>query len=224
MLKVIQEFPNYKIDESGSIYRDGLIIKKQVNIDGYFVVNLYKEGVSGKSFHRRCGRLVGLTFLVDSYKKGLVINHKDFDRQNDHITNLEWITTAENNQHSIDGQPHLHTRGSEYTEEFIHSVCLMVQDGARNVEIVRKTGITSDVITKLRNGVGWTWISKDYKLTPSRRGISEETAKWVCYQLNEGVSYKDILSSTTCKKLTINMLKHIKSGKSWSKISKHILN
>lgn len=221
MLKVIEEFPNYKIDEYGNVFnRDGKRLKPQINKDGYRILILSKNG---KGYCRRCGRLVGLTFLKDTYRKGLVINHKDFDRTNDHISNLEWVTTLENNLHSIEGNPSAHLSGSEYDEEFMRKVCELIQDNVRNSEIIKITGITKDALHKVRSGTSWTWVSKDYKMTPSRRGVSEKTVIWVCHQLNDGKTYDEILRESTCKSLTRDILKKIKNKKSWVRVTKDIL-
>ncbi len=40
---------------------------------------------------------------VDGYSDDKEVNHKDFNRQNNHADNLEWVTHLENIQKSIDG-------------------------------------------------------------------------------------------------------------------------
>lgn len=221
MLRVIEEFPEYKISDRGYIYNNsGTQLKRRINQDGYHIVNLSKEG---KNYHRRCARLLGFAFHLDTYFEGAVINHKDFDRTNDCPENLEWVTIAENNRHSIEGQPFLHTRGSAYTEKFIHSICKEIHDGVRNCEILKNYDITKDTLLHIRCGHSWTWISKDYNMTPSRKGISEATAAWVCHQLKEGNSTKEILEKSTCRYLSVDIIKKIRNKKSWYKISKHIL-
>lgn len=47
-------------------------------------------------------KLVAMAFLKDDYKPGLVINHKDGNKHNNCVENLEWCTQAENEQHSYD--------------------------------------------------------------------------------------------------------------------------
>ncbi len=224
MLKVIKEFPKYKISSDGIIYNlSGVEVLRQVNKDGYFVVNLYKSAVSGKSFHRRCARLVGQTFLEDSYFEGAVINHIDHNRTNDHVSNLEWVTTKYNNQISIDLYPEKHTRGSDYTEDQIREVCQMIQDGLRNNDILEKSSVTYDVINKVRYKQAWTWISKDYEMKKSRRGISENTVRWVCYQVLHGSTNKEILENSTCTKLSIDMIKKIRNKRTWKHITEDLL-
>ena len=45
-------------------------------------------------------RLVARAFLADTYREGLVVNHKDGNRHNNNVDNLEWCTQAENELHS----------------------------------------------------------------------------------------------------------------------------
>lgn len=47
-------------------------------------------------------RLVSAAFLEADYKPGLVVNHKDGNKHNNCVDNLEWVTQAENEQHSYD--------------------------------------------------------------------------------------------------------------------------
>lgn len=216
MLKIIDEFPEYTISEFGRIFKGSKEIKRQKNVDGYWVVNLYKDG---KYYHRRCARLVGLTYLKESYSEGLIINHKDLDITNDAVSNLEWVSHKYNAQHSILLQPEIHRKPSEYTDEFIHSVCKMIEEGIRNVDIIKETGITRDVLHDIRSGETWTFISRNYKLTKSNKGISKNTAAWACERIAEGMSYQEILKISTCHNLTIHVLKHIKSKKCWKHVS-----
>ena len=45
-------------------------------------------------------RLVARVFLSDTYKPDLTVNHKDGNRFNNNIDNLEWVTQSENELHS----------------------------------------------------------------------------------------------------------------------------
>lgn len=47
-------------------------------------------------------RLVAKAFLPDTYKDGMVVNHKDGNKHNNCVENLEWCTKSENEQHSYD--------------------------------------------------------------------------------------------------------------------------
>ena len=45
-------------------------------------------------------RLVARVFLPNTYKEGLAVNHKDGNRFNNNVDNLEWVTPSENELHS----------------------------------------------------------------------------------------------------------------------------
>lgn len=96
--KVIPEFPMYFISEYGDIYstyRSGKLLSPKLDKDGYKSVALSKDG---KLHHLRVHRLVGITF-IDNPNNLPVINHKDLDVRNNHISNLEWCTYVENTKH-----------------------------------------------------------------------------------------------------------------------------
>lgn len=54
---------------------------------------------SSKGF--KLHRLIMLTFHQEGYKKGLWINHKDGNKSNNKLENLEWCTPKENFNHAI---------------------------------------------------------------------------------------------------------------------------
>lgn len=71
------------------------IIAGSTHKDGYVFVTLHNRQIP-------VHRLVGKLFLADSYKDGLVINHRDGNKQNNFSTNLEWVTQSENVKHSVE--------------------------------------------------------------------------------------------------------------------------
>ena len=73
------------------------LIKPQIRAKGYYRVKIF---TNGKLRHRYVHRLVGLTFIENPENKPC-INHKDGNKQNNHYTNLEWCTNAENNEHGF---------------------------------------------------------------------------------------------------------------------------
>ncbi len=66
------------------------------NIDWYKVLWLYKNWVS-KQY--RVNRLMWLTFIPNPENKPIV-NHKDWNKQNNNLDNLEWVTHSENQIHA----------------------------------------------------------------------------------------------------------------------------
>ncbi len=80
-----------------SFYKRGKILKPQLNGVGYYQVSLHKDKkYSILAIHQ----LVGITFLGHKIKRyKLVINHKDFNKLNNNVENLEIVTSRENTNH-----------------------------------------------------------------------------------------------------------------------------
>lgn len=77
---------------------NGRILKHRINEHGYHMVALYKNG-SAKNM--KVHRLVADAFLEKDPNR-FEINHKDGDKSNNKLSNLEWCTRKENIRHSIE--------------------------------------------------------------------------------------------------------------------------
>ena len=82
----------YFINSDGNIKNiDGKLMKQSIDRDGYKRIRL------GKCKERCVHRLVSIIFIPNPENKPLV-HHKDKNRQNNQISNLEWATAKENSQ------------------------------------------------------------------------------------------------------------------------------
>ena len=68
-----------------------------VDTDGYLYASLFKNG---KHTKRKIHRLVAKAFIANPEDKPQ-INHIDGNKMNNHISNLEWVTSTENNCHAV---------------------------------------------------------------------------------------------------------------------------
>ena len=94
----IKDFPNYLITSHGrvlSLKFNKIKELKQLPCNGYFIVNLCKNG---KMYKKLVHRLVAQAFIHNPDNKHQV-NHIDENKTNNHILNLEWTTCKENNNH-----------------------------------------------------------------------------------------------------------------------------
>ena len=91
--KQIQGFDNYEISTDGQIRNKkiGKTLKQRKDSNGYLLVNLCRNS---KVQTFRVHRLVAQTFIPNPQNKQTV-NHKDHNRQNNHVENLEWATHEE---------------------------------------------------------------------------------------------------------------------------------
>ena len=101
--KPVTGFDGYMVSNTGyvrSIFRgrnSGKILKFNVIGHGYFQVQLSFNNKQ-KSF--LVHRLVSQAFIPN--KENLpCVNHKDGNKENNHVTNLEWCSYQENSLHAI---------------------------------------------------------------------------------------------------------------------------
>ena len=73
-----------------------MLIKPQINNSGYLRVALWKDGKNKKHFIHR---LVAEHF-IENPKKLPEVNHDDGNKQNNHVSNIEWISISENQKHA----------------------------------------------------------------------------------------------------------------------------
>lgn len=94
MLKPIPDYENYLVDENGNVFSKniGRYLKQRTNEKGYKYVSLSKNDVKRKWFIHRC---VACAFLPNPLNLPQ-INHKDENKQNNHLSNLEWCDNRYN--------------------------------------------------------------------------------------------------------------------------------
>lgn len=104
--KKIKSFHNYQVSNYGNIRRklktnSFHYLKPQISNFGYNIIGLRKNN---KFYHIFVHRIVLSVFSNSgkiTYKNRLQVNHKDGNKLNNHISNLEWVTSSENRKHAL---------------------------------------------------------------------------------------------------------------------------
>ena len=100
---------NYYITENGDVYSElngkyGLLngqlkkMKSRINDNGYEIIGLK---IDGKSTTKRIHRMIAEMY-IENPNNYPIINHKDGNKLNNHISNLEWCSYSHNLKHSYD--------------------------------------------------------------------------------------------------------------------------
>lgn len=97
--KSLSEYPNYIITNNGQVY--------SIKTNRYLVLNKHNSGYltvglsngTKKDFYVHV--LVATIYIPKPLEKNYV-NHKDRNKSNNNIENLEWVTSTENNLHAVE--------------------------------------------------------------------------------------------------------------------------
>lgn len=169
-------------------------------------------------------RLLALAYL-DNLNNYNIVNHIDGVKTNNSLSNLEWCDNLHNQHHAIDMGLHSATKGkpngcNKYDEDIVREACLLLEQGYRNIDVVRELDVTKSFVKDLRRGVTWKHIVKDYNIPIKRlEQHSPSKIEWVCYRLLEGVPHKVLAEETGLSLSTVYGLTY---GTSYPKISKPI--
>lgn len=90
---------------------------------------------------------------------GLVVNHKDGDKTNPNVENLEYITPSENHKHALDHELYIPPSGEDHWsvkvgDDLIKYIRARALAGEKHQELADEYGVSIATISRYRNGVG----------------------------------------------------------------------
>lgn len=204
-------FSSYCITECGKIFslKSNRFLRGWM-LDGYHCVAPTDDhGVV--HLNTKLHRLIATAFIPNPENKAQV-NHIDGCKTNNALSNLEWATPQENTIHANvmglrkqtfltdqnlipDSSEIIHdwTKNIGYrdvTEDDVHKVCQMMQDGYRVCDVSRMTGIDRRFIQHLRDNQKeqWKHISTKYDFSKLKKKTNTSVEKIVkiCEELQAG--------------------------------------
>lgn len=98
---VVDKFNEYRVSKNGDVFSVKRMKLMSLNCDGgYFTVKLCKNG---KGYKKRVHILVANAYIYKPISDSqLIVNHKNGNKQDNNMKNLEWVTPKENSQHACD--------------------------------------------------------------------------------------------------------------------------
>lgn len=227
--------PIYQISNFGrvrNIKRDS-IVKSGVNSHGYVQISL--RTVNNKNKIISIHRLVMLHFKPIDNPDELVINHKDTNKQNNLVSNLEWCTQKYNVEHSFAtgnreiGENH---PNAVYSDELIHEICKRLEKGKSVSKIIKDLDLpnhnkTKKLIGAIKAHDTRTDISTQYTWTKvKRQKYSDEFIHTICRLIYEGYSNEyiktQVISECDSNHKFMVLLNDIRAGRAWKKVIKQI--
>ena len=155
---------NYMVSETGEIYslKTNRILKKQITKRGYYEVKLSEKG---KTKTHLLHRLVALCFFG---KSTLTVNHKDSNKLNNHLINLEYCTQTENMKHAFENEL-MESGIDRYNSKLnIKDIFYILnQKGKKStMAIGKEVGVDQSTIVRIQNGKRY---KREYKLWLDQR-------------------------------------------------------
>lgn len=155
--KTIKSFENYEVSDHGNVRNTntGEQLKTPLNSWGYPSVTLCDEnGRKNKTVHR----LVAEAFIPKIHKL-LEVNHKDEDKTNNHVSNLEWVTKKENMNHGTRTKRASESRYKKVCQYNLQGKLLMVWNSMKDAEKAgfSHTGVSQCCHGKRTHYKGYVW-------------------------------------------------------------------
>lgn len=132
------------------------IRKASINKDGYVYLAFRENGFQKNSYVHR---LVANTFISNPLNKPFV-NHMDGDKQNNNHSNLEWVTSAENNRHARETGLSVTPTGeanrlSLLTNEQVREIKKQLLEGRKQRDIAIQFNVHYSLISHIKAGRKW---------------------------------------------------------------------
>lgn len=183
MEKEIQGYPGYLVTDTGEIIsterrwkkRTGklYVVSRRHTIQqgkfwtGYKKVSITNE--NGKRDTLSVHRLVAKAFIPNPENKPQV-NHIDGNKENNVVSNLEWVTHKDNIQHAVkhglkNGKPGETHPMAKVTEAEVIEMISEIKNGATNKELGLKYNLNSQYVSLIRHKKRWkdTWDKLENK-------------------------------------------------------------
>lgn len=215
----MKEFPlnkNYLVTECGKVWSKytGRYLKGEVSNKGYLRVTLSSNGESSKvAVHR----MVAMTYLPNPKDKPQV-NHKDSNRLNNNVSNLEWCTSSENNKHAYDIGYNEAKKGSEANgaileESQVLDIYHKMLKGVSLKQLHEETGIDKPTLGHIKRRSTWSHLTGHLPAVEVRpmKKLSDEVLTEAAKLIVQGLGNVEIAKILGLSRSNVNDLRKRKT-------------
>lgn len=170
----------YRVSENGDVMRGEKTLKWTVGSGGYAQVSL---SLGGREVKARVHRLVATLFIGPPPSEKHQANHKDWNKLNNRVENLEWATPKENTQHALTrpGAKEAHfSKFRKLTPDQVRAARSQAIAGESYASIARGMGVQPATIGKAVRGAMWSWVDPDKIAPPPARGVRQDARGRFC--------------------------------------------
>ena len=157
----IKNYPNYSVSNRGKIKNNKtcLILKPMKARGNYLQVGLYKNKIMKRiAIHK-----LVLEAFICKRPPNKQTNHKDGDKANNSVTNLEWVTAQENITHAhknglsnSKGSKNGNAKLKEFDVKFVKQ--LLKECNFEQRDIAAMVGVNKSAISKIATERTWKHI------------------------------------------------------------------
>lgn len=167
-MKQIKNFENYYVDEHGTVYskKTGKLKKLSPILTYYGYHEVQLCGFIQK-LRAKVHRLVAEVFIPNPLNLPQV-NHIDGNKQNNHVSNLEWCTPKDNLKHARENglnssKPTPNGKGernsrSKLTETLVLEIRQKASEGFTHKQLGIDYGVAESTISGIVSRIRWTHI------------------------------------------------------------------
>jgi hypothetical protein len=141
-------------------YKKERLLKPRVTKFGYLSVSVRINGfLKPRTIHR----LVAQAFIDSDCDSRPFVNHKDGNKQNNHINNLEWVSHAENIKHAHDNGLIARNNGakngnSKLSETQVLAIKTLINAGFKNKFIANHFCVNPVTVSDIKHKKIWAWL------------------------------------------------------------------
>lgn len=166
----------YRISNTGKIVDviSGKGILVHYSEKGYAMVRLYNT-VKKRAVTKKLHRVVAYNFLGAELFNLMTVNHITGDKEDNSVSNLEYMTFADNIKHSFLTGLNVGLKGeangsSKTTEQNVNRICEYLNTGLSSNKIVAKfleedIVVSKYVVDDIRIGKTWRHVSSKYGIS-----------------------------------------------------------
>lgn len=210
---------SYRIFDNGEIYnltKNKYVNQHKIN-NGYLQVSLH---LFNRSYSYLVHRIILSVFTNKPIDYNMQVNHKDGNKANNKLSNLEWGTQSENLKHAFKNNLVSQT-GSKNScaildEDKVVQICELIEKNTPITNIAIMFNVSKWTIDNIYQGISWTHVTCNYKFK-YRRHLTPDIVIKICDDIMDGLTYEDLINKYN---VSLHILRSIRSKKCWKDITK----